>query len=111
MEDLLKGLEGMGLGEMRDFFEVSECAKAYEKNGIEGVYEETLNDLQKAKKEMKKDLGKEFNETRFEVGYVYTKIEHVTNLLKWQPIVVSAKDRKVIADELKKLAEELENIK
>lgn len=111
MEELLKKINEMDLEDMQDFLETMECAKAYEKNGIEGVYKETLTTKAKAKRLRKKDEGKEFNETRFEVGYIGAKIEHVINLLKWTPIMDSEKDRKVIADELRNLANELENIK
>lgn len=107
MEEMLKGL---GLGDFQEKFEIYACVQAYKEGGFEGLYKDTLRDKKEAKKLHKKDDGKDFDENRFEVGYVLSKIEHVTNLLSWVPIMDSVEDRKAIADELTRLAEELRNL-
>lgn len=111
MKEVFEKINEMDLEDIKTFFDTMECAEAYEKNGIEGVYKETLVEKSKAKRKAKKEDGKEFDETRFEVAYIHSKIEHVTNLLRWKPIMDSVEERKVIADELRNLAEELESIK
>lgn len=107
MEEMLKGL---GLGDFQERIEVYACVQAYKEGGFEGLYEDTLRDKKEAKKLTKKEEGKEFNETRFEVGYLHSRIDHLTNLLNWVPFMDSAEDRKAIADELTRLAEELRNL-
>lgn len=107
MEELLKGL---GIEGLEERFEISMCVRAYEEGGIEGLYKDTLRDKKEAKKLTKKDEGKKFDETRFEVGYIASKIDHVEKLLHWIPIEDSAEDRKAIADALTDLAEELRNL-
>lgn len=83
----------------------------YKKHGIEGVYKATVRPKTEAKRIIKKDMGKKFNETEFEISYTHTKIEVVSDLLYCKLIRNSEKDRKVIANELKNLANELESIK
>ena len=99
------------LGRMGRFFETQRRAEAYEKNGIEGLYKEMMQPKAKAKRGAKKETGKEWNETAFELAYIHSKIDNLIDLLKWASIGESEKDRKVIADELRNLANELESIK
>lgn len=106
MEEMLKELGNMG-----ENFEIFMCAQAYEEGGIEGLYKSTLKSKAEAKKSRKKKEGKEFNETTFEVGYVGSRLEHLNYLLRWIPIMDKEENRKIIADELVRLAEELRNIK
>lgn len=98
------------LREMQQKFEVAQCVQEYEIGGFEGLYKETLKDKKERKKEAKKEEGKSFSVTQFEVGYIHSKIEHVTNLLNYIPFMESAEERKNIADELTKLADELRNL-
>ena len=107
MEEMLKGL---GLGDFQEKFEIYSCVQAYKEGGFEGLYKDTLRDKKEAKKLHKKDEGKSFDEKRFEVGYVMSKIDHVMNLLNWIPIMDSAEDRIAIANELTRLAEELRSL-
>lgn len=107
MKDLLKELTE-DLGEK---FEIFMCAQAFEEGGIEKLYKETLKSEKEARKSAKKEEGKQFNETHFQVGRVYSRIKKVSHLLKWIPIMDKEEDRKIIADELTALAEELRNIK
>ena len=107
MEELLKGL---GIEGLEEKFEITMCVQAYKEGGFKGLYEDTLRDKKEAKKLTKKEEGKDFDETRFEVGYIKSKIDHVIKLLHWIPIEDSAEDRKAIADELTRLAEELRNL-
>ena len=107
MEEMLKGL---GLGDFQEKFEIYACVQAYKEGGFKGLYEDTLRDKKEAKKLTKKDEGKDFDETRFEVGYIKSKIDHVIKLLHWIPIEDSAEERKAIADELTRIAEELRNL-
>ena len=107
MEEMLKGL---GLGRFQDAFEIQACVEEYKEGGFEGMYENTMRDKKEAKKLTKKDEGKEFDETRFEVSYIHTKIDHVMKLLQWKPFMDSAEERKAIADELTRLAEELRSL-
>lgn len=99
------------LRKMQQKFEVAQCVKEYQIGGFEGLYKETLKDKKEGKKEAKKEEGKSFNVTQFEVGYIHSKIDHVTNLLNYIPFMESAEERKNIANELKNLANELESIK
>lgn len=107
MEEMLKEF---GLGDFQEKFETYACVQAYKEGGFKGLYEDTLRDKKEAKKLIKKDEGKDFDETRFEVGYIESKIDHVIKLLHWIPIKDSTEDRKAIADELTRLAEELRNL-
>lgn len=107
MEELLKrlGIEGFD-----ENFEIYACVQAYKEGGFEGLYKYTLRDKKEAKKLTKKEEGKTFSETQFEVGYIHSQIDHLTNLLNWKPFMDSAEERKAIADELTRLAEELRNL-
>lgn len=95
---------------MEEELEIIVSATEYEKGGIEHLYKETLKAKDKARKDNKKNLGKDYDETRFEVSYVNAKLEKMVQILRWNPIMSSAEDRKIIADELTRLAEELRNI-
>lgn len=107
MEEMLKKL---GIEDLEEKFKISACVQAYKEGGIEGLYKDTLRDKKEARKMHKKEKGKDFDETIFEVSYINTKIDHISNVLQWKPIMDSAEDRKVIADELTRLAEELRNL-
>lgn len=107
MKDLFKEMAE----DFEENFKIFAYAQEYEKGGIERLYKEVLNDKKKAKKLAKKDEGKDFNETHFEVGRVQSKMKTVILLLNWIPIMDKEEDRKIIADELTALAEELRNIK
>lgn len=103
-------LEKLGLEDLEEKFEVSACVEAYKEGGIEGLYKDTLRDKKEARKMNKKEEGKKYSEIRFEVGYIHSQIDHLTKLLNWIPFMDSVEDRKVIADELTRLAEELRNL-
>lgn len=107
----MKDLLGELTGNFKESFEIFMCATAFEEGGIAKLYKETLRDEKEARKLTKKEEGKKFNETHFEIGRVHSKIEKVSHLLKWIPIMDKEESRKEIADELTALAEELRNIK
>ena len=106
MKEMLEKLGNMGEG-----FEIFMNATAFEEGGFEKLYKETVRGEKEARKLAKKEEGKNFNETHFQIGRVYTQLNRVSSLLKWIPIMDKEENRKIIADELVRLAEELRNIK
>lgn len=86
------------------------CLAAYKAGGIEEVYKVKLKPKAKARKDNKKAQGKRFDETRFEVSYINSRLKELSNLLQLRDLMESAEDRKIIADELTRLAEELRNL-
>lgn len=104
MEELLEGMLGMD-EKMKAIY----MYMAYETEGVKGLYS-NMKDKEKARKDTKKNLKKEYNDLYFECGYLSTKLDYLSMELSMKPLVNKKEDRLKLADMLEEVAEELRNI-
>lgn len=86
------------------------CIEAFKTGGCEEVYKRTIRDIEKAKKDFKKEKGNEFSELAFETCLLSRKIENISKVLQAGDIMQEKDNRETIANELIKLAEELKSL-